>query len=221
MITGEDGTLVDHYALAPDRIEARSFEIIAELLSDQDQSRPEWPIIQRIVHTTGDPGIVHQIRVHPRAIEAGTRALRAGRPIIVDVKMVAAGISRSLATGLGSEGICAIDEPAVTELAREQRTTRSIAAIRSISSRVPGAVVAIGNAPTALLALLDCLDRGLPPPALVVGTPVGFVAAAEAKAELVKRGAPGIPYITVEGTRGGSAIAVAAVNALLRLAAGR
>ena len=216
-IPGSGRTLVERYALPPDMIEPRSFAIIAELLADFDQTEPEWPVVQRIVHTTGDPAVACQIRIHERAVAAGTQALRSGRPILTDVKMVAAGISRGLASQFGCEVLCAIDDPAVAEIARAQRTTRGVASVRHLADRVPGAVVAIGNAPTALFALLDCLDGGLPPPALVVGTPVGFVGAAEAKAELVRR--THLPYVTIEGTRGGSSIAAATVNALLRLAA--
>lgn len=207
------------HAIAPEQIEARSFEIIAGLLPDLDQSRPEWPLIQRIVHTTGDPTIVHCLRIHPEAVEAGMHALRAGRPILTDVKMVAAGINRGVAARFGCEVICAVDDPTVVALAQVQHLTRSEAAMRHLSGRVPGAVVAIGNAPTALFALLDSLDAGLSPPALIVGTPVGFVGAAEAKRALMRRADAGIPCVTVEGTRGGSTIAAAAVNALLRLAA--
>ena len=216
MSSNMDRTLVEQYALAPEEIERRSFGIIAELLSDLDQSRPEWPLIQRIVHTTGDPALGRQIVVHPNAVAAGTSALAAGRPVITDVKMVAAGISRQHCAKFGCEVICRIDDPTVLELAKTQHTTRSIAAIQHLSARLPGAVVAIGNAPTALLALLDYLDAGNAAPAVVVGTPVGFVGAAEAKRELLGRS--GVPFVTIEGTRGGSAIAAAAVNALLRLA---
>lgn len=200
------------------QIEERSFEIISKLLPEQDQSRPEWHLIRRIVHATGDPTIAQHIRIHPQAIEAGIQALLAGRPIIADVTMVAVGISQSLARLLGSEVVCAVKEPAVLDLAREKHLTRSAAAMFYLSPRLPGAVVAIGNAPTALATLLDYLGTGLPAPALVVGTPVGFVGAAEAKARLLKSGHPSLPYVTVEGTRGGSAVAAATVNALLQLA---
>ncbi len=203
--------------IRPDQIESRSFEIIASILPDLDQAAPEWPIVRRIVHTTGDPSIAGLLRIHPKAVESGVRALREGRTIITDVKMLAAGINRRLADRLGCEVMCAIDDPATVELAQERGITRGAAAIVHLRSRIPGAVVAIGNAPTALFALLDSLDNGLAPPALVVGTPVGFVGAAESKSELVQM-APPVPYITVEGTRGGSTIAVATVNALLKLA---
>lgn len=144
--------------------------------------------------------------------------MRSGCPIVADVVMVAAGINRRLAAALGCEVLCAISEPGVAESAQRDGIPRSAAAMRSLSSKLPGAVVAIGNAPTALFALLEAVDAGLPAPALVVGTPVGFVGAAESKLELVRRGEAGLPYVTVEGTRGGSALAAAAVNALLRLA---
>ena len=209
--------LNEHSKLQPDQIEARSFEIIAGLLANLDQSAPEWPIIQRIVHTTGDPGIAEVVRIHPNAVESGVQALLAGRPIITDVKMLAAGINRKLADRFGCEIVCAIDNPDTVELAREQGITRGSAAMIRLRPRIPGAVVAIGNAPTALFALLDSLEDGLAAPALIAGTPVGFVGAAESKARLVQM-TPPIPYVTVEGTRGGSAMAVAAINALLRLA---
>ncbi|MCL4466291.1 MAG: precorrin-8X methylmutase [Chloroflexi bacterium] len=208
-------------ALRPAGIETRSFAIIAGLLSSFDQSRPEWPLIRRIAHSTGDPAIADHVRVHAQAVAAGIQALRAGRPILTDVKMVAAGINLRLTATLGCEVVCAIDDPAVAELARRHGTTRSAASINHLAYRLPAAIVAIGNAPTALFALLDYLDAGNAPPALVVGTPVGFVGAAEAKAALVGKAYAQVPYITVEGTRGGSAIAAAAVNALLRLAVAR
>lgn len=218
MASGGNG-LAGRPQVPPEMIEARSFEIIAGLLPDLDHSRPEWPLIQRLVHTTGDPTIAQQIKVHPRAVDAGVRTLRAGGTIIADVKMVAAGISRSISAGLECEVLCAIDEPSVLALAKAEQVTRGTAAIRHLSSRLPGAIVAVGNAPTALFALLDYLQSGGAPPALIVGTPVGFVGAAEAKAELLAMGEAGVPYVTIEGTRGGSALAAAAVNALLRLAA--
>ena len=206
-------------SLGSGQIEARSLEIVSKLLPGFDRSQPEWPLLQRMVHATGDPSVAHLLRIHPRAVEAGVRALRSGCAIITDVGMVSAGISHSIAASLGCEIVCAIAEPAVIRLAQEQGITRSAAAMRYLSARLAGSIVAIGNAPTALLAVLDALDAGFAVPALIVGTPVGFVGAAEAKAELATRAEPTVPYITLEGTRGGSAIAVAAVNALLRLAA--
>jgi precorrin-8X/cobalt-precorrin-8 methylmutase len=135
--------------------------------------------------------------------------------MFTDVRMVAVGINHRLAQKFGCSIHCAFDEPDVMRQAQDQGTTRSAAAIRSLGMRLNGAIIVIGNAPTALLALLELIDGGDILPALVVGMPVGFVQASESKAELMKRD---IPYISIEGTRGGSAVAIATVNALLNLA---
>jgi len=207
--------------LSPREIETRSFEIISGLLPHVDQRRLDWPVIQRVVHSTGDPTIAHSLRIHPNAVQAALVALRGGRPIITDVRMVAAGISKRLAAKLGCEVVCAIDDPNVADLATRQGITRGAAAMVLLAGQMDAATVAIGNAPTALFALRDLIRSRNANPALIIGTPVGFVGAAEAKAELVALADTGVPYITLEGTRGGSAVAVAAVNALLRLAADR
>ena len=131
------------------------------------------------------------------------------------MRMVAAGINTRLAEGHGCSLCCALDEPQPMQSANTA-LTRAASAMYGLETRLNSAIVAIGNAPTALLALIDMIDQGRIAPALVVGMPVGFVQALESKAELIKRR---IPFITVEGTRGGSALAAAAVNALLRLSA--
>ncbi len=202
----------------PDQIEARSFEIIDGLFPAAERDRPEWPIVRRIVHATGDPSIAESIRIHPAALKVGIDALSAGSPIVTDVRMVSAGINRGMTSALGCEVICALDIPGLAEIAREQGITRSAAAIRQLVPRMAGAIVAIGNAPTALFELLERIRQGSSAPALIVGTPVGFVGAAESKQALMEHDAPPIPYVTVEGSRGGSPIAAATVNALLRLA---
>ena len=212
---GVANTLVGRYALPPDAIEARSFGIIEGLLGPRPWSSEERHIAVRLVHATGDVAVADQLRVHPQAVEAGRRALAAGRDVFTDVNMVAVGISKAMLSGLGCRTVCAIDDPEVAAQARAQGTTRAIAAMRLLAPRMDGAIVAIGNAPTALLALLDAVDEGRITPGLIVGTPVGFVAAPESKAELMRRP---VPYVTIEGTRGGSAVAAAIVNALMRLA---
>lgn len=213
---GSEGpSLVARYALPPDQIEARSLAIIESLLPPLNCSPEEREVIKRIVHAVGDPEIARHVFLHPQAVAAGLEALRRGRPIFTDVQMVAVGIHRGLAGRLGCPIQCMTKEPKIAERARVIGITRAIAALRHYAPRLEGAIVAIGNAPTALLALLDLADAGQAAPALIIGVPVGFVAAAEAKAELTRRR---VPYLTVEGTRGGSAMAVAAVNALLRLA---
>jgi precorrin-8X/cobalt-precorrin-8 methylmutase len=219
-------SLVEQYALPAQDIEPRSFAIIDDMLPPLGTAPEALPIVRRVVHTTGDPSLAGQVVFHPAAVQAGVRALKAGCVIITDVHMVEAGISRPLTDRLGCSLRCVIDTPQVAEMAISGGTTRAVAAMRWLArptmsgkSLIDGAVVAIGNAPTALLALLDMVDAGAVKPALIVGVPVGFVAAAESKEELMERD---IPYITLPGTRGGSTIAVAIVNALLRLAtAGR
>lgn len=208
-------SLVERYALAPDTIEALSRERLAAHLRLPPNLSPEQAeIAARIAYATGDPAIAEAVRVHPQAVEAGTAALRAGKPIVVDVKMVRAGIDRRRAAPLGCRVCCAIDDPLVATRAQAEGVPRAVAAMRHLAPEMDGAVVVVGNAPTALLAVLDLVDAGAVRPAVIVGMPVGFVAAAEAKAELMARP---VPWITVEGTRGGTPAAVAAVNTLLRL----
>jgi precorrin-8X/cobalt-precorrin-8 methylmutase len=218
-------SLVEQYALPAGQIEPRSMAIIQGLLPPSDDSQQALAVVHRIVHTTGDLSLADQIKFHQAALPAGIQALKTGCAIITDVHMVEAGISRPLMEKLGCSLHCVIDHPEVYAMADSAGVTRSIAAMRWLaqptSSGGPvldGAIVAIGNAPTALLALLDLVDAGVVRPALIVGVPVGFVAAAESKKELMDRDTP---YITLPGTRGGSTIAVATVNALLRLAAGQ
>ncbi len=219
-------SLVERYALPAAEIEPRSFAIIDGLLPggpSSVRSDAEWQVVRRVVHTTGDPTLAGLLRLHPEAVAAGVAAVRAGADVVTDVRMVAAGISRGLLARWGGSVRCAIAAPEAAERARADGTTRAVAAMRWLAgqrrpdgrSSLEGSIVAVGNAPTALLALLDLIDAGAVRPALIVGVPVGFVAAAESKAELMERG---VPYITLPGTRGGSTIAVAAVNAILRLA---
>ncbi len=212
----QQSNLVQRYALAPDAIETLSRERLAAHLHLPPDLTPEQAeIVARIAYATGDPTITPAVRVHPRAVAAGTDALRAGRPIVVDVKMVRAGIDRRYAGPLGCRVRCAIDDPLVAARAEAEGVPRAVAAMRRLAPEMDGAVVVIGNAPTALLAVLDLVDAGAVRPAVIIGMPVGFVAAVEAKAELMARP---VPWITVEGTRGGTPAAVAAVNTLLRRA---
>ncbi len=209
-------TLVDRYVLPPEEIERRSLQQVAEALGpDSCCSEAERQVIQRLVYAAGDVSLAPLIRCHPEAVSAGVAALRAGQPIVVDVRMVEAGLDHARVRRLGCPVHCAIDDEAVARQARDQGLPCAVLAMRALAPRAHRGVVVIGNAPTALLALLDLIDAGEVQPALIVATPVGFVAAAASKAELIARRTP---YITIEGTRGGSALAAAAINALLRLA---
>lgn len=199
----------------PEAIEARSMEIIESLLPPLACSPGELQVVKRIVHAAGDIEIAQLVRFHPQAVAAGIEAVQGGKPIYTDVKMVATGINRKKTEKFGCTVTCAIDNPETARAAENNGITRAAAAMRSTGSQLNDAVIVIGNAPTALFALIELIDTTGIKPALIIGMPVGFVGAKESKIELMKRG---IPFIAVEGNRGGSALAIAALNAILKLA---
>ena len=168
----------------------------------------------RLIHACGMTDIVQDLAASPDAVHAGRTALRTGAPILCDARMVAEGITRSRLPA-DNAVLCTLQHPDVPALAARLGQTRSAAALDLWRPQLAGAVVAIGNAPTALFRLLELLDAGAPKPALIIGVPVGFVGAAESKAALAAN-SRGAPFLTLHGRRGGSAIAAAAVNALAR-----
>lgn len=170
------------------------------------------PVAVRLIHTCGMTDLVADFACSPDIVARGRAALRAGAPILCDAKMVASGITRARLPA-GNEIVCTLDAAGVPALAAGLGTTRSAAAVELWRDRLAGAIVAIGNAPTALFHLLERLDQGWPRPAAILGLPVGFIGAAESKAELA-RDPRGAAWLTVHGRRGGSAMAVAAVNAI-------
>lgn len=211
-------TLVDKYALLPEEIDRQSLVMVADSLETgalgAGLSDAERYVLHRIVRAEGDPAIAADVRFSDGAVDAALDSLRQSRTVITDVRMVQVGISRA---ALGRRNVttdCLIDAPHVAERALREGTTRSVAAVRELAPQMNGAVVAIGNAPTALLALLDLIDANQVNPAMVIGMPVGFVACPESKAELAART---VPHITILGRRGGSSAAAATVNALLDL----
>ncbi len=165
----------------------------------------------RMIHACGMTDLSRDILMSETFAEDARAALRSGAPVLCDAKMVAHGITLSRMPAR-NEIVCTLDDPAVPRLAAKLGTTRSAAAMELWRNRMAGAVVAIGNAPTSLFRLLEMLDDGAPRPAAVIGVPVGFVGAAESKDALVADGR--VPYLVVRGRRGGSAMAVAAINAL-------
>lgn len=166
----------------------------------------------RMIHACGMTDLPHLIVASRDAAQIGAQALLAGAPILCDSHMVANGVTHSRLPA-NNEVICTLRDPRTAELAAKLKTTRSAAALELWRDQLAGSVVAIGNAPTALFHLLEMLEQGAPAPALILGMPVGFVGAAESKQALVDSPLS-IPFITVKGRRGGSAIAAAAVNAL-------
>lgn len=188
----------------------RSFAMIREE-SDLTGFDTEQEIVAvRIIHAAGDTGVASDIAFHPDLVPAAREALEAGAPILTDATMISTGITRRRLPA-DNEIHCLLHDERVADLAMQWGTTRSAAAVSLWDELLEGAVVAIGNAPTALFHLLDLVADGGPRPAAVVGVPVGFVGSAESKAALEESN---IPWLTVRGRRGGSAMAVAAINAL-------
>jgi precorrin-8X/cobalt-precorrin-8 methylmutase len=189
----------------------RSFAIIR---AESDLARfnaAEEPVAVRIIHACGMPEIARDIVMSPGFAERARQALKDGAPIFCDSKMVANGVTRARLPA-GNDVLCTLDDPSVPAIAKRLDNTRSAAALELWRDRLAGSVVAIGNAPTALFRLLEMLDQGAPPPAAVIGLPVGFVGAMESKEALAAYGA--VPFLIVRGRKGGSAMAAAAINAL-------
>ncbi|MGE7154567.1 precorrin-8X methylmutase [Methylorubrum rhodesianum] len=192
-------------------IYARSFAMIR---AESDLAR--WSgaaerVVVRMIHACGMTDLPRDVEMSDTFAAAGEAALKAGAPILCDVRMVADGVTRARLPAR-NEVICTLGDPRVPALAAEMGTTRSAAAMELWRERLPGSVVAVGNAPTALFRLLELLDEGVAPPAAVIGIPVGFVGAAESKEALARDGR--VPFVVVHGRRGGSAMTAAAVNAL-------
>ena len=192
-------------------IYARSFAMIR---AESDLAR--WSgaaerVVVRMIHACGMTDLPKDVEMSDGFAGAGEAALKAGAPILCDVRMVADGVTR---TRLPAKNpvVCTLGDPRVPALAQELGTTRSAAAMELWREHLPGSVVAVGNAPTALFRLLELLDEGVAPPAAVIGIPVGFVGAAESKEALARDGR--VPFVVVHGRRGGSAMTAAAINAL-------
>jgi precorrin-8X/cobalt-precorrin-8 methylmutase len=199
----------------PAEIEAESFRRIEAQVGPHRLPPEVWVVVRRMIHTTADLDYLKTVRVHPEAIAAGVQALKHGCPMATDTRMVLAGISTGRLSRLGVTAFCLMDDPEVAAEAARRGTTRAEVAMERSLPRLSGGIVAIGNAPTALLALLELLAAGVAPPALVVGVPVGFVNAAESKEALARQECP---FITAVGPKGGSAVAASIINALATMA---
>ncbi len=201
--------------IKPAEIEAESFRIIAAELGPTSHSPAEFAVVQRVIHATGDFSFADNLRFSADAIPAAMAAIRAGKNILTDVNMAAAGVSKNILGKWGGRVVCKVADPEVAVRAKAEGKTRSEVAIELGLLENVG-IVAIGNAPTALLKIMELIDlKAVPAPDLIIGVPVGFVNAAESKELLVRQ-----PYahITALGRKGGSPVAAAIVNALLRLA---
>ena len=198
------------YLRDPAAIYRRSFEIIRAETDFSGLPADAEPIATRIIHACGMPEIVPDLRISPDFVSAAQAALAASKPVLVDAEMVRHGIiDKQLNV------ICTLNDSRAREIGITSGNTRSAAAVELWRDHIAGSIAVIGNAPTALFALLEMIDAGAPKPAAIVGFPVGFVGAAESKDEL-HANPRGIPYATLLGRRGGSAMAASVVNALVR-----
>jgi len=197
-------------------IEDGSFAIIDQEVGLHDWPSPEWQVVRRVIHATADFEFKHLMRFHAGAVSSGIRALRSGCPIIVDVKMITAGLNEDRLAAYGCRVYSYISDEDVIQTAKANNSTRGIESMRKAHQlgKLDGAIVAIGNAPTALLEIVRLVEKEGVRPALVIGVPVGFVSAAESKEAALTLPTP---YIVAQGRKGGSPIAVAIIHALLLL----
>ena len=205
----------------PADIERTSISIITRELDELGLTPPPETaaVVKRVIHTTADFDYAKNLRFTPGAVEAAVRALQTGAVIVTDTNMALAGISRPGLAKLGCEAVCYMADPAVAEAAKQAGTTRAVAAMHRAAREHPGAILAVGNAPTALLAIAEEIEAGLRP-ALVIGVPVGFVNVVESKETLFAICEQhGVPAIAAMGRKGGSNVAAAICNALVYSAA--
>jgi precorrin-8X/cobalt-precorrin-8 methylmutase len=202
------------YVREPAEIYRRSFATIRSEANLSGLPEKMRPIAVRMIHASGDVGLVDDLEFHPQVVPAVRTALIDGATIFTDTTMLAAGVTRRRLPA-DNEVLCLLDDPRASELAARWGTTRSAAAVSLWVDRLAGAVVAIGNAPTALFHLLELIAAGAPHPAAIIGIPVGFVGSAESKIALAENPWR-IPWLVVHGRRGGSALCAAAINALAR-----
>lgn len=197
-------------------IEMESFRIIDDEMGRHSFPPDQWQIIRRVIHTTGDFDYSHRLRFTPDAISRGIEALKKGACIYADTRMIQAGLSPWRLEWHGNEVVCPSADPKSRELAEKSGVTRTLAAFRHCGHDLDGAVIAVGNAPTALLEVIRLIREDGVRPGLVIGVPVGFVQAEESKNALTEVAEQ--PSITVLGRKGGSSVAVAIIHALLEIA---
>jgi precorrin-8X/cobalt-precorrin-8 methylmutase len=201
--------------MKPEQIEQSSFNIIDQEAGSHNFTPEQWSIIRRMIHTTADFEYQQMVRIHTAAISAGIGAIKAGKTIITDTNMARVGIRKKDLEPFGVSVKCFIQDSAVQEIARKNDSTRAEAAVDAAVTEMNGGIYVVGNAPTALMRLIELVANKQAQPALIIGLPVGFVNAAESKAALVELD---YPYISNIGRKGGSNVAASVVNALAKLA---
>jgi precorrin-8X/cobalt-precorrin-8 methylmutase len=204
--------------MTPNEIEAQSFSIIDTEAGPHAFSSDQWQIVRRIIHTSADFDYMKTVRFHPAAIAKGVQAIHEGKAIITDTTMAKSGINAAGLERFGCRVICLIQDAGVCSIAQRAGNTRAAAAVDAALDEMQGGIYVVGNAPTALLRLIALIQAARACPALVIGLPVGFVNAAESKADLM---AMDYPSISNSGRKGGSTVAASVVNALVKLAAAK
>lgn len=200
------------YIHNPKAIEEKSFEIITEMLGSKEYTQQEGNIIKRVIHTTADFEYADLLEISDGAIEMALEEIRKGSHIVTDTNMAYSGINKRVVASFGGQVHCFIADEEVARVAKEKGITRAMASMDAAAQNPKNRIYAVGNAPTALFRLKELIESGKAKPAIIIGVPVGFVNVVEAK-EAIK--ALGIPYIIVNGRKGGSTVAAAIVNAIL------
>ncbi len=201
--------------MKPNDIETLSFKIIDEEAGRHNFDEKEWSIVRRMIHTSADYEYMKSILIHKEAIKTGIDAIRSGKNIITDTNMARSGIRKKSIQNFGGETICLVEDPDVVAASKANESTRSKEAVDLSVDKMEGGIYVVGNAPTALLRLIELINDNKAKPALILGFPVGFVNAAESKALLAEQN---YPHITNIGRKGGSNIAASVVNALIIIA---
>lgn len=200
--------------MKPEEIERESFAVIDAEAGQHTFAQLEWPVVRRMIHTSADFEYLRSVRFSDQAIATGIEAIRAGATVFTDTDMARSGIRARGLEHYGGRVICRMADPEIARAAQAAGTTRAVAAVEAVADRLKGSIYVVGNAPTALLRLIELMGEGCTP-ALVIGLPVGFVNAAESKALLLETA---VPHITNVGRKGGSNVAASVVNALILLA---
>ena len=198
-------------------IEDASMQMIDKEIGKHQYNKKEWPIVRRVIHSTADFDFAGEngIIFHKEAIESGMDALKNGCSIVVDVNGVIGGLNKQNLKDFQNKIVCNISRPEIMEMAKKENKTRSQISMREALLDIDGGIVVIGNAPTALMEVIQMVKEGIVKPALIIGIPVGFICAAESKEELSKL--KEVPFITNKGRKGGSSSAAAIINALYKL----
>lgn len=198
----------------PEEIKARSMSIVEEYAKKHSNNPLKKAVIKRVIHSTADPSLADNLIFSPAGLETGYRAITGGKDIYTDVNMLKSGINEKKLKANGGKVYCTIEMPEILTMAEENNITRAAASMYLAGEKLNDSIIAIGNSPTALFAVLDMIEKGKILPAFIVGIPVGFVGAAEAKELLSQR--KGLPHVTLQGIRGGSSVAAAVINALIK-----